>query len=138
MHCETVGIRSFREALQHADIPVRPAWEMYGDDDFQVLCETLSRRLYELPDCNAILSSNSLQAEAAVTVLGQLKRRVPRDCSVISLEDHPRLLACIPPVTVVSAMPGNTANRALDMLAAGGTGPQVETLNFEFIDRSSV
>ena len=138
VHCETVGIRSFREALQHEGIPVRPAWEMFAGDNFQNLCENLVRRFYELPDCNAVLARYPLQAEAAAAVLGQLKRRVPRDCSVIVLEDHPRLLACDPPVTVVSAMPGNAAARALEMLAAGEAAPRQEILKFELIDRGSV
>lgn len=138
VHCETTGIRSFREALQRENIPVRPAWEMYGEDSFQGLCENLSRRLYELPDCNAILARYPLQAEAATTVLWQMKRSVPRDYSVICLEDHPRLLACIPSVTVINAFPGNAASKALDILAAGEAAPQQEIMNFEIIDRRSV
>ena len=138
VHCSTMGIRAFREALRREKIPIRPDWEMYGEDDYQTLYEDLTRRLHELPDCNAILTRYSLQAEAAISVLDQLKRKVPRDCSVISLEDHPRQLACNPPVTVVSTMPSNAAVKALDMLAAGSAVSRQEMLDFETIMRGSI
>ena len=139
VHCDTMGIRAFREALHREKIPSRPAWETYGEDDYQELYETLRKRLYELPECNAILARYPMQAEVAVAVLRQLKRRIPRDVSVISLEDHPRLLACTPPVTVVNSMPtGEAAGRALDMLAAGAATGESATLNFTVADRGSV
>ena len=139
VHCDTMGIRAFREALRREKIPSRPAWETYGEENYQALYETLMKRLYELPTCNAILARYPLQAEVATVVLGQLKRRIPRDVSVICLEDHPRLLACTPPVTVVNSMPDEAAaGMALDMLAAGPAAGESAMLNFTVADRGSV
>lgn len=139
VHCDTIQISSFREALKRENISLDPAWEMYGTDYFQTLYENLYRRLHELPDCNAILTVNPLQAEAALAALTSLKRRVPRDVSLVCLRDHPRLLASVPPVSVVESFSDTAAaNKALDMLASARTGPGTESLPFEVYDRGSI
>ena len=138
VHCDTIQISAFREALKRENIPHDPAWEMYGENSYQALYDTLYRRLYEIPECNAILASSPLQAETALDVLTTLNRRVPRDVSLVCLLDHPRLMAGSPPVTVVDYLPPAAASKALDMLASGRPGPRTESLDFEVYDRGSI
>ena len=136
VHSGTIQISAFREALRRENIPVDPAWEIYGD--YQILYDVLDRRLHELPGCNAILASTPFQAEVAMTALAALRRRIPQDCSLVCLRDHPRLMAGTPPVTVVDYLPAAAADKALDMLASARSGPRTESLDYEVHERGSI
>ncbi len=138
VHCDTMGIRAFREALRKNRVHHDPGLEVFCFSEFRYMCEILESRLSEVPECDAIIANNPDQAEAAVTVLRKFGRSVPRDMSLVCLRDHLRLAASDMPVTTIDSAPDSAGAAALEMLASGSAEPLERTLDFEVIDRKSI
>lgn len=138
VHCGTMGILAFRAALRTHEIPHYPELELFCTDNYSQLCEILKTRFSEVPDCDAVLASHSLQAEAAIAVLRQLGRAIPGDISLLSLDEHPHLATGDLPVTVIDAAPDDSGAAAVEMLAQCPVMPQTRKLNYKVYDRKSV
>ncbi len=79
----------------------------------------LTRKIFSRPETpTAIFAGNNFIAIGALTVLREMKIRVPEDVAVVSFDDIPETLAYFPFLTVVVQPPYEMGQKATELLIA--------------------
>jgi LacI family transcriptional regulator len=79
----------------------------------------LTRQIFARPEKpTAIFAGNNFIAIGALTVLREMKIRVPEDVAVVSFDDIPETLAYLPFLTVVAQPPYEMGQKATELLIA--------------------
>lgn len=139
--------RGFEQAMQEANIPIIPKWQIYlterqPDEAMQWLHTVLEHMLIPRRKPSAIMCSNDKLALQVIMQLRAMQIDIPKDVSVLGYDDF-KLLSerTVPALTTVSLpyyqMGVRAAELALDM-AANNTRPRkTERCRCEVVPRES-
>jgi LacI family transcriptional regulator len=135
-------IEGFCEALSEYHLPLDEI--LIQDGDFTELggYEGMKKLLMLNPRPTAVFAANDLMALGAMTVIREMKLRIPEDIALIGLDDIPAAKMVDPPLTTISQMQENIGRRAAEMIfeRIAGTAPEhprLVEMPFKLIIRES-
>jgi len=128
----------FRSALQEAGRTLSDDLVACGDfsqaSGGRAMAELLRRR----PDIDAVFCANDPMAAAAVQVLRDAGREVPRDVSVVGFDDSPLALTTQPPLTTVRQPPEEMGRAMVELLLLQLERPDASQADTRLLDTSLV
>lgn len=94
-------LTGYREALAAAGLPLDPDLEIDGDYDAVTAAAAAVTLLERCPDLDGIFAASDAMAAAALRVLEEQGRLVPRDVSLVGFDDAPVAGASRPALTTI-------------------------------------
>lgn len=118
--------RGFHQALADAGCPLGPKRVFHGEyDTSENSGENGCRAILEnAPETTAIFCCNDTMALAALRTAREMNRPVPRNLSLLGVDDNPSCLACHPQLSTIRQPSYEIAKQATQLLLNRLTDPQ--------------
>ncbi|MEP0391873.1 MAG: LacI family DNA-binding transcriptional regulator [Erythrobacter sp.] len=130
----------YRDLLQERSLPFRSDWIGKGDFKFDTAITVVKKWLSHKECPTAIIADNDQMAFAVLHVADRLGLKIPRDLSLVSLEDTPGVRLSVPPMTAIRQPTADMIAKACGGLIAESSGKSARgkyELPFELVKRES-
>ncbi len=106
----------YRDALVEAGITLDPTLEEVADYLPDRAHMAMERLLLNRPDVDGVFAASDLMAAAAMRVLRQAGKRIPKDVAVVGFDDSPTARTTNPPLTSIRQPLDEIGHEAVSIL----------------------
>jgi DNA-binding LacI/PurR family transcriptional regulator len=125
-------IEGFRKAFVEAGLPLRPEYLVEGGFEFQNGIQGAEQLLSLRYPPTAILAANDLVAIGAIATLKKHGYRVPKDVSVVGIDDIQMAALLDPPLTTVAQPIYEMGRQGMESILLRIENPELESSEIMF------